>query len=197
MELSVLTTLEFNKIRDMLAERTGSIMGRELAESLEPVSDANEVSTRLAETAEAREVMNTVPTVPLGGIRDIRASIKRGALGAILEPHELLAVSSTLYAGRRMKSFLSDLPVETTLLTALSGQINILRNIETTIEATVTEQGVIRDDASSELLKPPGNQTGPKPGKGETGQYFAFRRTAKVLSGCFGHHARRPLCNPD
>ncbi|WP_371370711.1 endonuclease MutS2 [Sporomusa aerivorans] len=153
MELSVLTTLEFNKIRDMLAERTGSIMGRELAESLEPVSDANEVSTRLAETAEAREVMNTVPTVPLGGIRDIRASIKRAALGAILEPHELLAVSSTLYAGRRMKSFLSDLPVETTLLTALSGQINILRNIETTIEATVTEQGVIRDDASSELLK--------------------------------------------
>jgi DNA mismatch repair protein MutS2 len=153
MELSVLSTLEFNKIRDMLAERTGSVIGRELAESTVPINDAAEVRTRLAETAEAREIMNHVPSVPLGGIRDIRAAIKRAALGAILEPHELLAVSSTLYAARRMKSFLSDLPVETPLLTALSGQITILRNIETTIEATVNEQGIIRDDASSELLK--------------------------------------------
>lgn len=153
MEVSVFTTLEFNKIRDMLAERTGSVMGRELAESIIPVNDAGEVEIRLAETAEARTVMNQVPAVPLGGIRDVRAGIKRAALGAILEPHELLAVASTLYAARRMKNFLAELPVEIPLLAAMAGQITLLRNIETTIEATVTEQGTIRDDASGELLK--------------------------------------------
>ncbi|WP_434133032.1 endonuclease MutS2 [Sporomusa sphaeroides] len=153
MEVSVFTTLEFNKIRDMLAERTGSVMGRELAESILPVNDAGEVEIRLAETAEARTVMNQVSAVPLGGIRDVRAGIKRAALGAILEPHELLAVASTLYAARRMKNFLAELPVEIPLLAAMAGQITLLRNIETTIEATVTEQGTIRDDASGELLK--------------------------------------------
>lgn len=153
MEVSVFTTLEFNKIRDMLAARTGSVMGRELAESIIPVNDAGEVEIRLAETAEARTVMNQVPAVPLGGIRDVRAGIKRAALGAILEPHELLAVASTLYAARRMKNFLAELPVEIPLLAAMAGQITLLRNIETTIEATVTEQGTIRDDASGELLK--------------------------------------------
>ncbi|MEL7632256.1 MULTISPECIES: endonuclease MutS2 [Sporomusa] len=153
MEVSVFTTLEFNKIRDMLAERTGSVMGRELAESIIPVNDAGEVEIRLAETAEARTVMNQVSAVPLGGIRDVRAGIKRAALGAILEPHELLAVASTLYAARRMKNFLAELPVEIPLLAAMAGQITLLRNIETTIEATVTEQGTIRDDASGELLK--------------------------------------------
>lgn len=153
MEQSVYSTLEYNKIRNMLAERTGSIMGRELAENLVPVSDAIEVENRLAETAEARAIMNNVPSIPLGGIRDVRASIKRAGLGAILEPHELLAVASTLYAARRMKNFLADLPVETPLLVSLAGQITLLRNIETTVEATITEQGSVRDDASSELLK--------------------------------------------
>lgn len=153
MDTSVLATLEYNKIRDMLAERTGSVMGRELAESLVPVSDAPTVAGRLAETAEARELLNHSPSVPLGGSRDVREAIKRAELGAMLEPHELLAVGSTLYAARRMKSFFTDLPVATPLLHALAGQITVLRNVETTIEATVTEQGQIRDDASGELLK--------------------------------------------
>ncbi|TWH48865.1 endonuclease MutS2 [Sporomusa sp. KB1] len=153
MEAAVLSTLEYNKIRNMLAERTGSIMGRELAQELVPVKDGVQVQERLAETAEAREIMNNVPTVPLGGIRDVRATIKRAELGAILEPHELLAVGSVLYAARRIKGFFTDLPVETPLLSLQASQIIVLRNIETIIEATVTEQGLIRDDASSELLK--------------------------------------------
>lgn len=153
MEAAVLSTLEYNKIRDMLAERTGSIMGRELAQALVPVKDAAQVQERLAETAEARAIMNNVPTIPLGGIRDVRATIKRAELGAILEPHELLAVGSMLYAARRIKGFFADLPVETPLLSLQADQIIVLRNIETIIEATVTEQGMIRDDASSELLK--------------------------------------------
>ncbi|MBP2663846.1 MAG: mutS2 1 [Firmicutes bacterium] len=153
MEAAVLSTLEYNKIRDMLAERAGSIMARELAQELVPVKDAVQVQERLAETAEAREIMNNVPTIPLGGIRDVRATIKRAELGAILEPHELLAIGSTLYAARRIKGFFADLPVETPLLSLQANQISVLRNIETIIEATVTEQGLIRDDASSELLK--------------------------------------------
>lgn len=153
MEAAVLSTLEYNKIRDMLAERAGSIMARELAQELVPVKDAVQVQERLAETAEAREIMNNVPTIPLGGIRDVRATIKRAELGAILEPHELLAIGSTLYAARRIKGFFADLPVETLLLSLQANQIIVLRNIETIIEATVTEQGLIRDDASSELLK--------------------------------------------
>lgn len=153
MEASVLSTLEYNKIRSMLAECTGSIIGRELAESLVPVNDASKVKEQLAETAEARIIMNNVPHIPLGGIRDIRATIKRAGLGAILEPHELLAVASTLYAARRMKNFFTELTVAAPLLGSAAEQIIILRNLEATVETTVTEQGLIRDDASHELAK--------------------------------------------
>lgn len=153
MESAVLSTLEYNKIRDMLAERAGSVMGKELIQELVPSNDVREVQERLTETAEAREIMNNVPSIPLGGIRDVRVTIKRAELGSILEPHELLAVASMLYAARRMKGFFADLPVEAPLLQLRADQIMVLRNIETIIESTVTEQGLIRDDASSELQK--------------------------------------------
>lgn len=153
MEAAVLSTLEYDKIRDMLAARTGSVMGRELAHELVPVSEAQQVKKRLAETAEARGILNHIATVPLGGIRDVRSTLKKAELGAILEPHELLAVASTLYAARRIKAFFADLSIEASLLALRASQIMVLRNIETVIEATVNEHGVIRDDASSELLK--------------------------------------------
>ncbi|HWR38468.1 MAG TPA: endonuclease MutS2 [Patescibacteria group bacterium] len=153
MDFSVLNTLEYTKIRELLAERTGSVIAGELARELIPVTDIAAVSARLEETAEACTVLNGVPSVPLGGIRDIRELTRRAELGAILEPHELQLIAGTLYTARRMRSFFADLPVEAPGLSALAESIIVLRNIETIIDNTINEQGKIRDDASSELLK--------------------------------------------
>lgn len=153
MDSSVLHTLEYHKVRAMLADRTSSVMGRELAEALIPTNDPSLVRRQIDETAEAREIMAALPNVPLGGIRDIRAIVKRADLGAVLEPSELLAVGSTLYAARRMKNFFNDLPKPAPLLSDLAGNITIQRNIENIIESTISEQGNIRDDASMELAR--------------------------------------------
>lgn len=153
MDLSVLKTLEYHKIRDMLAERSSCIMGREIAEALVPVNQLVEVERRIAETREAREILDAMSNIPLGGIRDIRAMIKRAEVGSILDPHELIAVSSTLYASRRMKSFFVDMPATFTILASYVANITVLRNVENIIENIVNEQGTIRDDASVELSK--------------------------------------------
>ncbi|BBB92844.1 MAG TPA: endonuclease MutS2 [Methylomusa anaerophila] len=153
MDISVLSNLEYIKIREMLAERTGSIMGRELAEQLVPASDYAEVEIRLSETAEAVDIMNNQTSIPLGGIRDIRATAKRAELGAVLEPNELLSVSSTLYSARRIKVFIADLPMSIPILKGWAANISVLRPLENSLEGILTEQGTIRDDASSELLK--------------------------------------------
>lgn len=148
---AVLHTLEFHKIIELLAQRTTSSLGRELAEALKPVSEVELVQERIDETQEARDIMAAVPNVPLGGIRDIRKVVKRAELGAVLDPSELLGIASILYAARRMKHFFHDLPVETPLLSHVAGEIEVLRPIENAIENTLTEQGQIRDDASVEL----------------------------------------------
>jgi len=153
MDLSVLKILEYHKIRDMLAACSSSTMGREIAEELVPTNQVGEVERRIAETREAREILDAMSNIPLGGIRDIRAMLKRAEVGSILDPHELIAVSSTLYASRRMKSFFVDMPATFTILPGYVENITVLRNVENMIENIVTEQGTVRDDASVELLK--------------------------------------------
>ncbi len=152
MDVSVLKTLEYHKIRAMLADKSSSIMGRELAEELVPTSELIEVERRIAETEEARGILDAISSIPLGGIRDIRSFLKRAEIGSVLAPDELVAVGSTLYASRRMKSFFMDMPVSLTILLGYAENITVLRNVENFIENIVNEQGQIRDDASVELL---------------------------------------------
>ena len=153
MELSVLNTLEFDKIRTRLADNTGSVIGREFAEALEPVSDYSEVERRLKETKEALDILGAVVSVPLGGIRDIRAMVKRAELGASLEPYEFVAVGSTLYAARRLKQFFGELNQDVPRLSEIAESITLYRNLENNIEITVSDQGAVRDTASAELAR--------------------------------------------
>lgn len=153
MDVAALRTLEYHKVQMMLAERTSSVMGREIAEKLTPSSDKETVEIWLAETQEAHQILSGLTNVPLGGIRDIRSFLKRAELGAVLEPHELSQVASTLYASRRMKNFFADLAEIAPTLSEMANQITILRKLEEMIEATVNSDGSIRDDASVELAR--------------------------------------------
>ncbi|MBP2655494.1 MAG: mutS2 1 [Firmicutes bacterium] len=153
MDSAMLVILEYNKVRKVLADSTGSAIGRELAEKLEPVNDYDEALARLEETREAADIMIAVDNVPLGGIRDIRAVIKRSGLGAMLEGHELLAVGSTLYAARRVKQFFTELDHNAKQLAAVVERITVLRGLETTIDNTISDQGTVKDSASPELAR--------------------------------------------
>lgn len=153
MEPSVLHTLEFDKIREMLANMTGSILGRELAEGLEPDSDPAEVERRQDETKEAVDLISAAANIPLGGIRDIRGLVKRAKMGASLEAHDFLAIGSTLYAARRLKQFFNELSISAPQLTEIAQGITVLRNLENAIANTVSEQGTLLDSASPELSR--------------------------------------------
>jgi DNA mismatch repair protein MutS2 len=153
MDKAVLQTLEYHKIRAMLVEHTSSIMGKELAEGLLPVSDQEQVQFWLDETGEARDIMAAVPSVPLGGFRDIRAIIKRADLGAVLDAAEISAVANTLYAARRVKTFFTELAQPSLILKEYANQIVVLKNLENTIENAISEQGTLLDEASVELSR--------------------------------------------
>lgn len=53
----VLKTLEYDKIRAMVAERTQCCTGRELAEAMEPVFTNGEAAGQMALTAEAEKLL--------------------------------------------------------------------------------------------------------------------------------------------
>ena len=152
MEQEAFQILEYGKIREMLAERAGSRMGKDLAENLLPSSDFETVRERLLETAEAVRVY-AVSAPPLGGIRDIRESLKKGKLGAALAAEEILDVISSMYAMRGIKKFFKESEEDIPILKECASGIEILGNLERQLENAIDEHGVMRDDASIELSR--------------------------------------------
>lgn len=153
ISLDTLKTLEYYKITEMLKDRTGSSYGKELADQLMPSVKPAEVTELITETQEASSIIYAADKVPLGGIREIRSLIKRAEIGGVLEPHEILAVGSTLYAARKLKSFIQVWQEKAPGLNTFIQQIINFPKLEKAIENTISEHGAVLDEASSELAR--------------------------------------------
>ena len=125
MEKESLKVLEYDKIREMLEERAGSILGKEKARMLLPDSDFSEVEQRMAETEEAVRVY-AAAAPPLGGIRDIRPILKKVGMGAVLDTDEIVDVMNTMYAMRNVKRFFKELELDVATLKQWAHSIEIL-----------------------------------------------------------------------
>lgn len=151
MDERALRTLEFAKIKEMLAACAATSLGREICEDLTPSTDFLEVQHRQAETAEAQQLYMKSQAIPLGGIHDLRSAVQRAIRGGILEPSELLDVADTAASGRRLKKFLLEHKEESPILGALSNMIGSFANLEVEIRRAITEHGDVSDDASPAL----------------------------------------------
>jgi DNA mismatch repair protein MutS2 len=150
----ILKILEFDKVKQQLIEHASSSLGREKVEKLMPSSDFAEVVKWQEQTDEAVAVLRLRGNVPLGGIFDIRASVKRAKIGGTLSTHELVDIASTIYASRQMKKFLeslSDEKVEIPHLLQYVEQIVALLELEQAIKNCIDDYGEVMDNASDRL----------------------------------------------
>jgi len=147
-----LTKLEYNRILEKLAANCLSPMGQELAFALRPITDLNEIIRWQEETSEARELQRLEPTLPATGIHDIRAELARVRIGAVLEPEELLRVSETLKAARRLKGFLASRP-KYPRLQHWADMLGVFPRLEERIRECISEEGEVADQASPELQR--------------------------------------------
>jgi DNA mismatch repair protein MutS2 len=143
--------IEFDKILEMLSDCCGSVLGKEMAGALHPNSDYDQVITGLQETTEAKELLRFNPSFSLGGIRDIRNSVERAAMGGILEPEEFINIADTCGAARKTKSFFSNLKGSYPLILDLAKSLGLFKSLETAINETVGDDGSILDTASDKL----------------------------------------------
>ena len=103
MDTKILHTLEYRKILNTLQSYAQTTMGKKKAEQLEPISELEEVKRLLQQTDEAFTFDRLKGSPSFGGIVDITASVKRAEIGGTLNPHELLGISNTTLAARRLK----------------------------------------------------------------------------------------------
>lgn len=147
--------LEYDKIIDMLAECTVSVLGRELVKELRPTNDKDVIGEWLAETSEAETVVTKHGAVPMGEFPDIRPSLRRVGIGANLSANELLEVGYILKTCKRLKNEFkekeylheSQLAIIPSLVFQLKAHDTLLKEIFRCIEP----DGYISDNASHEL----------------------------------------------
>ena len=154
MHERTLKVLEFTKIKEQLFDHASSSLGRDKIKDLVPSTDFEEVVRLQAETDEAATVIRIKGNVPLSGIHDIRAHIKRSVIGGVLSAHELVHVASTIHASRQMKRFIEELAEERTELPILVEQVAHiipLTNLEHEIKHAIDESGEVLDSASDLL----------------------------------------------
>jgi DNA mismatch repair protein MutS2 len=155
LENRVLKTLEFDKIRDIVATYCTSSAGRAYMEKLVPDSDFQEVVRLLEETDEGLAILRVRGNVPMGGISDIRPHAKRAQIGGVLSAYELMEIANTIRASRILRQFIEavdeDEDIEIPHFLAKKETLPILTGLEHEINAAVDENGHVVDSASGTL----------------------------------------------
>ncbi len=153
MNTKILHTLEFSKILYKLESFAVTQQGKARTTALLPSSDFAEVQHQLQATREATDVVRLRGKAPFGGIRDIEASVRRAQIGGMLNPMELLDISLTSQAARKLKRFLIEAHVEfqVPFIKGLADLISEHKAVEDEINRCIDEQAVVVDQASSEL----------------------------------------------
>ena len=155
LETRVLKTLEFDKIRDIVATHCTSSAGRSQIEKLVPLTDFNEVVTLLEETDEGLSILRVRGNVPMGGITDIRSHAKRAQMGGMLSAYELMETANTIRASRILRQFIeaivTDEEISIPHFIAKKNAIPVLTGLEHEINASIDDNGHVLDSASGTL----------------------------------------------
>jgi DNA mismatch repair protein MutS2 len=149
----VLSVLEFDKIRERLAERTSFAASRGLALSLEPSSGRRLVELGLQETTEARLIFQLQPEFSIRSAHDVREAAESGRIGATLDPDVLIDVRETLESGAYVRNVLTRHADRVALLAGRAETIDPCPTIVRAIKESIGERGQILDSASPDLAR--------------------------------------------
>ncbi len=154
MNQKAITTLEFNKIIDMLKSKAISKMGKQMCFELLPSCDREEIEAWQKETTEAVSMILKKGSLPLGGIHDVEESIKRTAIGGVLSIEELLHVGEFLYVCKKTVNYSKAENKNDVfpILFPYFSAIQTVPQLEREINRCIINSTEIADDASQALL---------------------------------------------
>ncbi len=148
-----LAMLEFPRVKEILAGYTSFAVSREMALSLKPSTDPEQISGWLRQSAEARHLLSLEQDLSIGEVFDIREAVALAARGKILELQTLVEVKRTLTAMRLLRAKLNRMGDEAPLLSAVSSQIVTLPSLEKEIGRCISPSAELLDTASERLLE--------------------------------------------
>ena len=153
MNTKVLTTLEYNKIIDLLTEKADSEPGKKLCRDLVPSTDLSAIRTAQRETKDALARLFRIGSTSFGSNRDLGFSIRSLEIGSSLSMSELLKLASFLDNVSRIKTYgkkeREDLPNDS--LDAYFEGLTPMTQLANEINRCILSEEEMADDASPKL----------------------------------------------
>ncbi len=153
MNTKVLTTLEYNKIIDLLTEKADSEPGKKLCRELVPSTDLSTIRTAQRETKDALARLFRIGSTSFGSNRDLGFSIRSLEIGSSLSMSELLKLASFLDNVSRIKTYgkkeREDLPNDS--LDAYFEGLTPMTQLANEINRCILSEEEMADDASPKL----------------------------------------------
>lgn len=145
-----LRVLEYDKVRTILAGFTSTSPGRERALALRPLAAGEEVTASLAEISEMTGLLASAGAPPVGGMRDLRETLRSLREGAWLPPELLLDVLASAEAAADCRRHFAG-EERAPRLAARAVELAALPELRRQIRASIGPRGEILDAASFEL----------------------------------------------
>lgn len=145
--------LELDKILKQLAGYASFSASRALLEALEPTADLEEARRRIAETSEARLLLEEREAVSIGGARDVRPYVSGAVRGVTLTAEQLLEIKATLQAAAALKRTLEKVADRFPLLARIASGLDEGRRVVAAIAQVLDDEGQVLDSASPRLAQ--------------------------------------------
>ena len=146
-----LSTLEYDKIIEMLIDCASTEGAKARAASLSPTDDFEIVSSRQKRTDDAKRLINAKGYPAFSAQDRVVAAADRAYKGAILSPIELLEIASLLRSARAVLDYSSADRTFETSLDEIFCRLMPNRDLENKITRSIISEDLIADEASPAL----------------------------------------------
>jgi DNA mismatch repair protein MutS2 len=153
MDAHTLDLLEFDKVRELLADYAATSLGKEAARQVEPSTQIEAIRPEIALVSEMVDALAGGQMPPFGGIHDIRLLVRRAAIGTMLSAEQLLQVADTLTACGAIYRYRMRLDGRFNGLIELLTPVEDLGPIARSISACIDGRAHVVDSASPDLAK--------------------------------------------
>lgn len=144
--------LEFSRIREFLASRCVSDLGRRRVADMTPQSDREAIERDRELVREMMGLLEQRREPPIHTLRDVAAHVGRVARErAVLEPAELLDVKAFLETAGRLRRFFEAEAARVPRLAELTRALEPLPALQRSIDEKIAPNATVRDTASEAL----------------------------------------------
>jgi len=146
-----LQVLEYDAVRQKLAQHCETALGARLAAQMEPLFEPQAVWALLDLTESAYRLLGVAVPPSLGPVRDLRKEVMRAAKGATLGGQEIYQTAESLAAMRAFRSFLLARREDYPLLWAIAETLPDAKAVEERVFDSLEPDGEVKDSASATL----------------------------------------------